>query len=167
MRLRKTRRTRKAAPKIIQRVKAARPTTETAFKGLGLRLQKVNPSGLFRRTYRILGHDLVVKFPKGAEGRQHTRAEVRKIQRLSKWRCLADFLPKIHYCDSLNAIVVMDYYPDFQETNHVTREENIILAMGKCISRLITRITGIHVSDIHDENVHNKNGNAVIIDWGY
>ena len=80
---------------------------------------------------------------------------------------MADFLPKIHYCDSLNAIVVMDYYPDFQETNHVTREENIILAMGKCISRLITRITGIHVTDIHDDNVRDKNGNAVIIDWGY
>jgi hypothetical protein len=67
----------------------------------------------------------------------------------------------------------MEYYPEFvaspasADNLSLSKEQVQIAAMGKLISRLITRITQIHVSDIHDENVHNNGGNAIIIDWGY
>lgn len=144
-----------------------RPTSPSALRDLGLRLRELKPEGLFREVYQINSANVIVKFPKGLDGREHTRNEIRKLLRLRKFSVLRDHLPRLYYYDSTHAVVVMEHYPRFERDGSITREENQILAMGKLISKLITRVTKIHVTDIHDDNVHSNRGDAVIIDWGY
>lgn len=149
---------------MLRLIKEHRPTTPSEFVKCGVPLTRISEDqGLFRKVYKIRNCDLVVKFPKDADGRNHSREEVRKIKKLQKFRVMKPHLPTIHYFDSTNSVLVMDYCPKF------TTHEKEADAMGKFIQRLIQFATGLTVSDIHSENVHKHvtRQDAVIIDAGY
>jgi hypothetical protein len=126
--------------------------------------------GVFRKTYRISGTSLVVKFPlrdserDAREGRQHSAAEVRRIKKLSGVPVIKGYLPKVYYHDKSSGVVVMSFHPKFND------RDDQIESLGTLITHLIRRFTGVTVSDIHCDNVnmrtHRKKA-AVLIDLGY
>lgn len=131
---------------------------------MGVPLTRISEDqGLFRKVYKVRNCDLVVKFPKVSSGKAHSRDEVLRIKKLRRFRFMRPHLPTIHYFDSVNSVLVVDYCPKF------TTHEKEADAMGLFIQRLIKVATGISIGDVHSENVHKhvKRDDAVIIDAGY
>jgi pyruvate-formate lyase-activating enzyme len=104
-----------------------------------------------------------VKFPKGADGKEHTRDEVTRIRKLRKWHVMKKHLPTIFYYDSKSAVLILSYHPRF------TTHEKEADAMGKFIQELVRAATRVSVTDIHSDNVHKSvsGDTAIIIDFGY
>ena len=145
---------------LVKKLRAAKPQDRSDFNRMGLRLTYLK-SGVFRDGYKVTRCDAVVKFPKGDEGKEHTRAEVARIRRLRNSPVLRPYLPEILYYDSRAGIVVMRYYPKFRSF------ETQVDTMCNMVERLIRAATGCRVSDLHSENIHDHDGDAVIIDLGY
>ena len=127
----------------------------------GLNLREIGAGcGSFRRTYRVVGTNLVIKFPKiGEECKQHTKDEVRKIRALSKFKSLRPHLPPVYYYNGRDGVMVTDYYPYICPE----KSKNVIL------SDVIRELTGIHLDDIMGDNVRSKEkgGNPIFCDCGY
>jgi hypothetical protein len=131
---------------------------------MGLRLREIlsktkEGNGAFRRAYRIVGTNLVIKFPQiGWECKQHTRDEVKKIRALSKYRSLKKHLPPVYYYNRRDGVMVTDYYP------LVSPAKNL----GPMFTDLLYEFTGVVVGDLFGDNVRcKKPGQPVIVDLGY
>lgn len=126
---------------------------------------------MFRETCRIINCNLVVKFPLAVgrskytgEGKRHTKQEMLRLARLKKFRFMHQFLPKVYYHDPKSGTLVMSYHPPFGNREDQTD------AMGHMVQVLIQRATGVRTTDMHSENIHQKQPRrkrAVVIDLGY
>lgn len=123
-----------------------------------LSLDKVG-EGSFRKAYRITGTTLLIKFPLGKEGKVHTRAEVRKIRRLSQYRSLRSHVPPIYYYNSKDGVVVMRYYNTPLDLDGRARE--------RLIRKVIKELTGVTLGDSVDDNVKQHRGRLIFVDCGY
>lgn len=137
------------------------------MRDIGFTLRRLG-EGVFREAFKIANCDLIIKFPLtegqiGDDCVRHTRTEVKRLRRLMRHGVMRKFLPKIHYFDSRNGVVVMQYYPAFRDM------EDQVDAMGKMLGSVIFKATRIRCTDIHSDNVHRGKGekDAVIIDLGY
>jgi hypothetical protein len=123
--------------------------------------------GVFRRVFKISGCPLVVKFPLEGEivdGVQHSISEVNRIKRLSKIKEVLPHLPKIHYHDRKNGVLIMQFYP------RPRNDAETVEMLGKVIKKLVSRIARVQMSDIHADNVRKRRGDwtsAVFTDLGY
>ena len=152
---------------VLRIIRRNSPTTPEAFKKLGLRMKPLG-AGVFRRVFRIGGCDLVVKFPLSedscfAEGIQHSVSEIKRIERLSRIDELKPHLPKIFYFDRKNGIIVMQYYPELKDGDGVD-------FLGKVVRKLVSRIGGVTMGDIHEGNIRLKRKGweqLVFTDLGY
>ena len=134
------------------------------FRALKLPLRFIG-AGVFREAYRIVGFDLVVKFPQGSYGQKHNVTEARRIARLSRFRYLRKHLPKIHYLDP-KGVMVMRYY------ENAKRDWDSMDAMGELIEKLIYKATGVDCSDIHGGNCGlrlrgDETPELILLDLGY
>jgi hypothetical protein len=156
--------TKRSIKRTLSKIRKNRPTSLLEFKALGLPVRRLG-AGLFRAGYKIRGCDLVVKFPLIAgntEAIEHTAAEMRRIRRLSQSAAIRPYLPTVHYFDKKNGIIVMQYYPKFEDDEHLAD------ALGSMAQRLIRRISHVNCSDIHTGNVRKGSQyTPVIIDFGY
>ena len=150
----------------LRLIRSHRPVTFAAFKKLGFKFQFIE-AGVFREVSRIRDTDLVVKFPlmEGerdySEGIQHSRSEMRRIRRLSKVKELKPYLPRVHYYDSKHGIIVMKWYDN---TDDFGKAE----LLGKLVKKLIRKISGVVMSDIHEGNIRKKANNSLaFVDLGY
>ena len=122
---------------------------------------------MFRRVFKISGCPLVVKFPLEGEivdGVQHSISEVNRIKRLSKIKEVLPHLPKIHYHDRKNGVLIMQFYP------RPRNDAETVEMLGKVIKKLVSRIARVQMSDIHADNVRKRRGDwtsAVFTDLGY
>lgn len=140
----------------LRRLRIWKPVTKTDFKEAGLRLDYLG-AGCFRETYTICGTSLVVKLPIEDYGKRHTNQEVKRIKKLSRYRDLKPYMPKVLYHDKKHGIVVMPYY--FEEETDGFR----ILAM-----RLLKRLTGVSLKDSGGNNtLVNGHGHMIFVDLGY
>jgi hypothetical protein len=123
--------------------------------------------GVFRRVFKISGCPLVVKFPLEGEivdGVQHSISEVNRIKRLSKIKEVLPHLPKIHYHDRKNGVLIMQFYP------RPRNDAETVEMLGKVIKKLVSRIARVQMSDTHADNVRKRRGDwtsAVFTDLGY
>jgi hypothetical protein len=150
--------------KVLRLIKEHRPKNPSEFVKFGIPLTRISEDqGIFRKVYKVRNCDLVVKFPKAASGKAHSKDEVTRIKKLQKFGVMRGHLPTIHYWDATNSVLVVDYCPKF------TTHEKEADAMGTFIQKLIKSATGIGISDVHSENIHKHmtRDNAVIIDAGY
>lgn len=146
---------------ILKSILRHRPTTTKDFRKLGIALRFIG-EGVYRRTYRIVASDLVVKIPiQDAGGIQHSKDEIVRLRKLKRYRVMRAYLPVIQWWDKKSGVVVMTYYPKFHD------HEEQVDSMGKMVSRLIRAATGIYAGDIHSENVHKRDKTSVIIDLGF
>lgn len=149
----------------IRRILKARPTTPKGFDKIGLHL-KIIDAGVFRETWQIRGLPLAVKFPLDRDGVYHSRTEMRKIARLSRFPSLRKYLPKIYYYDSKSGVIVMKFYPNFYD------DIDACEAVGDLAGVLLKELTGVEVIDIHSGNIRTKNPRrespkVVLVDLGY
>ena len=152
---------------VLSRITKSRPTTPVEFRAIGIKLRFID-AGVFREVYKISGAPLVVKFPIDEDGRadgiQHSISEVSRIKRLASIKELTPHLPKVHYHDRKNGIMVMQFYPRPKD------DAETVELLGKIIKKLVSRIARVQMSDIHSDNVRKRRGDwmsAVFTDLGY
>ena len=151
---------------VIARITRNRPTTVIAFREAGIKLRYLD-EGVFRQVFKISGCPLVVKFPlegEIADGVQHSASEVNRVKRLSKIKELVPHLPKIHYHDRKNGVLIMQFYP------RPRNDAETVEMLGKVIKKLVSRIARVQMSDTHADNVRKRRGDwtsAVFTDLGY
>ena len=154
---------------VLRAIVKNRPRTPEEFRKAGIKLRYLG-NGVFREVYKIQGCPLVVKFPLNEEqdfagGVQHSASEVRRIARLSHIQELKPHLPKIHYFDKENGVLVMRYYPKMER-------DRAIELLGAIVKKLVSKIARVQMSDIHSDNIrHQKDASAagrlVFVDLGY
>jgi hypothetical protein len=154
-----------AKRRVLRIIRTIHPKTSHELESMGLRLREIlsktkEGNGAFRRAYRIVGTNLVIKFPQiGWECKQHTRDEVKKIRELSKYRSLRSHLPPVYYYNRRDGVMVTDYYPYVCPCK----------AKNEVLSDVIRELTGVHLDDIMGDNVRMKQvaGNPIFCDLGY
>ena len=147
---------------VIARIIRNRPTTVIAFREAGIKLRYLD-EGVFRRVFKISGCPLVVKFPlegEIADGVQHSISEVARIKRLSRVKDFHPHIPQVFYHDKKNGVLVMRYYAKMEDRRAVE-------LLGKVVQKLVSKIVGVRMSDIHTDNVREASGRLVFIDLGY
>jgi len=129
--------------------------------GLCLQLEYLG-SGAFRDAYRIAHTDLLVKFPLGHDGKVHSRAEMRKNQKLGGYPFLKKHLPPVYYWNSKTGVLVTKYYPH-------AKLRRTWDAMGVVIGELLKNLVGVEHTDLWSgaDNVRMDNGYLVFTDLGY
>lgn len=155
--------------KAILLIEKHHPSTPTEFKKIGLHLKFVG-AGAFREVCRIKDCDLVVKFPlneaKGKKdyraGKLHSTNEVKRIKALSAYSELRPHLPKVHYHNRKTGVLVMQYYESFDKDTFQQ-----FVKLGNVVIKLVKRLTGVTMSDVHWGNFHKEKNKGVFIDLGY
>ncbi len=170
--MRKTRQ--KTTATILRHIRRNRPVTPAQWAALGVKFTVVG-RGVFREVCRIKGTDLVVKSPlyygklkpgqqpDYSEGIAHAKSEMARLSRLQKIDVLRPFLPKVFWYDAKSGQTVMSYYPPIPEKQKVT-------ALGKIVKSLVSRLYGITLGDIHEDNLRQKSSDwkiPVLVDLGY
>lgn len=149
----------------IRRIKRFKPRTFEDFGKAGIPFGKNLGGGVFREAYQIKDLPLVVKFPIEDDGIDHSRDEMRKIKKFSKFKFLRKYLPKVYYYDRQSGVIVMKFYEDFEDCGDACD------AVGTLAGELIKRLTGVSMVDIHSENVRvrdtYKPPRLVFCDLGY
>ena len=158
------------ALRIIRKFKFA--TAEDAKKKLPL---VFHGEGAFRKSYRIAGTSLLIKFPvtqanDGSYGywsdRAHTRSEVRKIRMLAKYKSLRPHVPPVYYFDSKNGVIVTRFYP-------ATSELRTLGAMRNVLTKVIREFAGVVLEDLSGDNATvtrrtgSERGRLIFLDLGY
>lgn len=156
--------TRATALRLIRKNQYA--TVDAARKDLSLRYVG---AGSFRHTYLIADADLVIKFPHreddgtGAnDGKVHTRAEFRKIKKLSKFKSLRKHLPLVYYYSSADGVIVTQYYQTASAGEYAR-------FAGPLMSGVIKELTGVALEDLYGDNtrLHKSGKGLVFVDLGY
>lgn len=154
----------------IDLIQLHHPTTPEQFENIGLTLEPL-ANGAFRETAKVKGLPLVVKFPLSddddtdsyAWAKRHTTSEARKVEILSTFKELRPYLPKIYYHNRETGIMVMRYYPKFENSKKQFE------ALGWLVRKLVKKLTKVEMADIHDGNFHKGRGKrgGILIDLGY
>lgn len=153
-----------ATIRAIRLIRAHNPVTKEAFTKIGLPLYYLD-EGAYREVYGIRGVDLVVKIPiKGsAESIHHSAMEVSRIKRLHVLKELRPHLPAIYHYDKKSGIIVMRRYEKAGLFEHAE-------ILGDIIKKLVRRISGVKMGDIHSDNIKLKkpgSRDVVFIDLGF
>jgi len=148
-----------SAIRVIRKIQALKPASAKALREAGVRLRLLG-TGLYRAGFKVVNCDLVVKFPEKTGGRGHAASEMRRLKRLKKLGVLDKFLPEVLYYDKPTGVIAMRYYPAYEDF------EAQADALGHLAGVLIHRLTRVHCSDIHTDNVRQGVKNAVVIDLG-
>jgi hypothetical protein len=156
---------------IVKLLKIHKPKTVEATRKLGIKLRFI-ADGAYRNTYKIKDVPLVMKFPKGRSGRDHSSAEIQTIRTINKkkmYKPLREFMPTMYYGDARNGIIMMEYYKPLVS---IRGGQKYIIGrlMKKCMAQLWPEAKKDYTSmDIHSANigVNEDNDNVVFIDLGY
>jgi hypothetical protein len=159
----------------LRLIRQNNPVTPAQWGALGLKFETLG-HGVFREAYRIKGTDLVVKSPlaegRGSaldyrEGIQHSKSEMNRLGRFARIDVLKPFLPQVFWYDSKHGQIVMKYYPAIPETHKAAA---LVVLLGKVVKSLVSKLAGVTMSDIHDDNIRQKRSDwqvCVFTDLGY
>ena len=143
---------------IIKILRTVKPTCPSSLKGK-LRIKELG-TGIGRKAFRIADSPIVIKFPRGTEGRTQTRREIdtiRMIKTKKRFRTLRCYLPIVYYQNKKNAVIAMEF---------VRFDEYIAAPTIKKQFRKFFKKNSF--TDIHDENVgFNLKNKIKVIDLGY
>lgn len=157
------------ASQVLRKIKTSRPSTPSEFRALGIPLIKEG-AGSFRIVMRVRGLNLAVKFPQsyGPEmglrvGKMHSTVEVRKINKLKRIPWMRPHIPRVYFHDKKSGVLVVSWHPEFRNTTTSFR------ALGRLMTKVIAKKTGITVSDIHEDNTRRGRTakDSVLVDLGY
>jgi tRNA A-37 threonylcarbamoyl transferase component Bud32 len=156
--------------KALRLIRQNKPVTPKQWGDLGIKFTLLG-HGVFREAYRIKGTDLVLKAPLGegrdhkdySEGIQHSKSEMNRLGRLARIDVLKPYLPTVYYYDPKYGQIVMKYYPPIDEKLKVE-------LLGKVVKSLVSKLAGVVMGDIHEDNIRQKRGDwqvCVFTDLGY
>jgi len=149
-------------------IKKFEPKTREEFSDFGLKLKSIG-SGAFRRTFQIVGYNVVVKLPYLDSNFNfsecdidHSRTEWNAYKNLSKkkkYAKLRPFLPKI-YCCTKNGIILMKKY------SKTRGERRVLKSKHKALLDTIYNTFG-HSCDVYWQNIGLTGaGKLKIFDFG-
>jgi hypothetical protein len=158
---------------IISLIKGIQPVSVDARWDFEVKLVG---AGEFRKVYRIVGTDLVVKFPRitrSSKNIGHSRVEYKRcydIRHQSKWYLLRRYVPKIYHYNPDTGVIIMHYYERVGETPKALRD---IKWMQKLLDLVCTH-NGLNKDNLNwseDIEINNigqdKNGNYKFLDMGF
>lgn len=150
--------------KIINRLRRNRPTSYADFRAAtGVNLVETG-CGVFRKTFRLQGYNVVVKFPLEDYGVVHSRREIRRIREVMRkktLRHLVRYAPKLFYVDYKNGIVVME------KLSVVNKDSSIYAEIQKMTSNLIEDTFRNGSADSKYCNLgYNSREQLKLLDWG-
>jgi hypothetical protein len=154
--------------KALRLIRQNKPVTPEDWKALGFKFQYLG-AGVFREVCRIKGTDLVVKSPLHignkdySDGIAHSKAEMNRLGRLARIDVLKPHLPTVYWYDAKHGQIVMKYYPAIPQLQKVE-------LLGKVVRSLVSKLAGVAMSDIHDDNIRQKRADwrvCVFTDLGY
>ena len=135
--------------------------------------------GAFRKVYRIVGTEFVVKFPSCRSNdidKEHSRIEYQRcydIMHQERWYLLRRYTPKVYYYNPKTGVLLMHYYEpvakDTQEdTPYVTPSVNRDVEWIQRLVELVCREDDFGWwGDISPKNLGvDKNGGYRFIDMG-
>ena len=163
----------------LRRIRKHQPKNLLETSQLGMTCVYVG-EGAFRNAYRIAETTLLIKFPliesfhkrglngqyvtyrtDDMDGKYHTRAEMRKIKALRKFKCLRSHIPTVYYYNGRDGVIVTKYLKKATQTDWAYN-------VGPLLSGVIKELTGITLEDIFGENVRkNHKEQLVVVDLGY
>lgn len=154
---------------VLRKINKHRPEDVAALRALGIGVKYIG-DGAFRIAYRILGTDLVIKFPieEGSEGDRsggiaHTRAEARRIARLSE-TVLRAHVPKVYYVDDKNGVIVMKFY---EKSRTSARAHHF----GQMLAKVVRKHLHINLRDLGHNNIRRTKDGwrtiGIMTDLGY
>jgi hypothetical protein len=153
--------------KIISKMKQYQPMFADEFERMiGPELQDIE-SGCFREVFRITGTNTIIKFPLQDETGKccitHSRREIRRIKQImrnKKYKHIRRYVPKMHYYDYTNGILIMQLA---SEVGKIPKEvskpiEDLFKDTFPCISNL---------PDAQSTNLgYDGRGQIKLLDWG-
>lgn len=160
----------------LRKIRKHQPKTLLETSELGLVCVHVG-EGSFRTTYRIAQTTLLIKFPivethgdgiknggwdDDSDGKYHTRAEVRKIRALSKFKCLRKHLPPVYYYNSADGVLVTNYFK-------LAKDSDWAYNVAPLLSGVIKELTGVTLGDLFGDNVRidAEKDRLIFVDLGY
>lgn len=134
---------------VVNVVKHTKPRTAAQFSiATGLALEYLG-CGMYRKVYRILNSNLVIKFAgRSRECRKHSKTEANRIYEImhrKKWRLLRRYMPKLYYFDFETGVTIMKYYVPTDYEDHRVREDT------KWIQMLIEAVCSFNHLEGHEE----------------
>jgi hypothetical protein len=156
--------------------KAQPKTVEAAQAALGMACREIG-QGAFRTAYHIYGTTLLIKFPlscrykireveggeevwSDAEGKNHSRMEVKKIRALLEFPMWRKHLPPIYYFNGRDGVIVTKYY---RRSDKFSTE----FARNILIGELVREFCNVILGDITEDNIREFESHLVLIDLGY
>lgn len=153
----------------LRKIRKHNPKNLLETSQLGLVLAH-HGEGAFRKTYRIAGTTLLIKFPITQDpaakwsyrtDHEHSRSEVRKIRTMQTVLCLRKHVPPVYYSDSQSGVIVTKFYPR-------KAAYKVESAMNRLLSDLIRQLTGVRLDDTMGDNLKvDERGRLIFVDLGY
>ena len=167
---------------IIDTIKTHKPKTVYDLKELAIRVKPIG-SGAYRKAYRIIDTDIVIKFPDSAyleewEGGEdnaynecldHARQEIkviRRIETVGKYKGLRPLLPNVYYTNMRHGVIAMEYCKPLRYSSKNQAISSLISQFAYAIATGKDN-KGWDDYDIRRANIGiNNNGAYKIIDLG-
>lgn len=160
----------------LRKIQKHQPKNLLEASELGLVCVHVG-GGSFREAYKIAGTTLLIKFPiterkraggvdfgytDASDGKYHTRAEVRKIKALQKFKCLRKHMPPVYYYNGADGVMVTKFFKKARRDDWESR-------VAPILSGVIKELTGVTLDDLFGDNIRmdTERDRLVIIDLGY
>lgn len=156
---------------VVQIISEKKPKTIAAIRKLGYELDLLG-IGVYRRVYRIIGTDYIIKIPIGKAGILHSQNEYNaccEIKNYRKYRVLWKYMPEFSYYDESRGIIVMPYYTPVDVGRKKERRLGKALAhVMYDLFRCVWKKHDVRSIDIHDGNVAlTQYGEPIMIDMGF
>jgi hypothetical protein len=161
---------------LITALKVSKPKDVAQVEqALGLRLRKIG-EGVYRTVYKVVGHSLVIKFPIGKDGKEHSQYEYKAwrdiTKKNSKYPTLKKYMPEIIHFDRRSGVMVMKYYQSIKKSELKEFSSVITSLMNDVLELGWDQLSENGCIDIHPYNLvleKDKYGcqQLKIIDMGY
>jgi hypothetical protein len=152
---------------VIEVLKENKITKPEQLEAHGIKLRSLD-YGSFREVHKVIGADLVIKFPLKPEYAYHSVQEIktiRLIHRRRDYKPLRPYTPELYYGNLKTGVLVMPYYKRELDKNEVA-VLNLLVSLIQT-TWPFAKEKQRHC-DLGFDNVRlGEDGNPVILDFGY
>ena len=150
---------------IVKLIKKYKPTSAVALRRLGFKLKGMG-TGLYRKTYSIIGFGLVIKFNVGWDNGEHAYNEIKVIKRIlryDKYKPLRKYVPKIYWFDRKTGTTLVQQYEKMRNSRRYKKAMDTIDTKAY---NILKAADDLHSANFAIERSPSGKEQLKIIDWG-